>query len=306
MVAIVTKRIKGNEYLYLVTSIRKGEKVIQKTIKYIGKKRPISKSEFECMKYSYENRDWILSDMEDFLSYTDHSLLLETSKKVKEYKKHIHKYSDDILEKEFLSTFIASTNAIEGSTLTKEQTYNYLFEDIVPAGRSKKELYMAENILTAWNYCKDNCSRFPNQNDLKILHSMVNKGIESEKTLGKYKPIQNYVGDIYTTSFLFTDKKIEQLLRWIRKAKRKMNEFEIIFQSHAQFEIIHPFLDGNGRVGRLLINWLLIYYGLEPMIIRNTKRDQYISALLNAQRGKTEAICTFLRDEYLYLGKKFL
>ena len=60
MVSIVTKKIKGNNYLYLVDSIRKGEKVIQKTVKYIGVKRPILNEEFECMKLSYQDKDWVL------------------------------------------------------------------------------------------------------------------------------------------------------------------------------------------------------------------------------------------------------
>ena len=90
----------------------------------------------------------------------------------------------------------------------------------------------------------------------------MNRRIESEKTLGVYKPVQNYVGDVYTTSYLFVDERMKRLLRWMRAAFRKIDDFEVTFQSHEQFEIIHPFVDGNGRVGRLLLNWLLMYRGL--------------------------------------------
>ena len=69
MVSIVTKKIKGREYLYLVASERKGDRVIQKTISYIGKKRPLLKEEFESMKLSYERKDWVLVQTEDTLSF---------------------------------------------------------------------------------------------------------------------------------------------------------------------------------------------------------------------------------------------
>ncbi len=69
MVSIVTKKIKGKEYLYLIVSERKGDRVIQKTISYIGKKRPLLKEEFESMKLSYERKDWVLVQTEDTLSF---------------------------------------------------------------------------------------------------------------------------------------------------------------------------------------------------------------------------------------------
>jgi len=85
MVSIVTKKIKENEYLYLVDSIRKKNKVIQKTIKYIGKKRPILKEEFECMKLSYKNEDWVLNESKDELSYNDHEEMKKASNSYKKY-----------------------------------------------------------------------------------------------------------------------------------------------------------------------------------------------------------------------------
>jgi len=298
MVSIITKKIKGNEYLYLVTSIRKKDKVIQKTVKYIGKKRPISKHEFKCMEISYKNKDWIL-DSKDELSYQDHAKLKKASY---DHSTHLSKLDNVSKEKErerFLASFISNSNAIEGSTLTSQDTFNYLFKDITPKGYKKKELYMADNLLRAWRYVEENYKRFPNHMDLKVLHKLVNRDIETEETLGKYKKVQNYIGDVYTSSFLFVDEKMNKLLSWIRKAYKNMDDFEVAFQSHAQFEIIHPFIDGNGRVGRLLLNWLLLHKKLSLLAIHVERRADYISALNNARKGKVEAICRFCLQEYL-------
>jgi len=299
MVSIVSKNISGKQYMYLVESVRKGDKVIQKTIKYIGKKRPIREEEFDCMKLSYENKDWVLKEFIDTLSYQDYNKMREASKK---YKNHISSLDSISREKEreiFLSKLIANTNAIEGSTMTQEETFRYLFEDKTPKGHSRKEIHMAENLLKALNYVEQNFKRFPNKIDILELHKIVNYDIEDDFTLRGYKQVQNYVGGMYTSSYLFVEEKMSLLFRWIKKAYRNIDDFEVAFQSHAQFEIIHPFVDGNGRVGRLLLNWLLMYKGLSPLIIRNTLREDYISALNVARIGELSKISKFCFIEYM-------
>ena len=299
MVSVVTKKIKGNEYLYLVDSIRKKNKVIQKTIKYIGRKRPIPKEEFECMKISYEGSDWVLREFKDELSYQDHERMKKQSDLYKKYIEGLDKISQEKEKEKFLSIFISNSNAIEGSTMSIKDTFNYLFNDIVPTGHTKRELYMASNMINAWNYLEKNQKKFPGKNDLFKLHEFVNKDIESDETLGKYKKSQNYIGDVYTTSYLFTEERMNSLILWIKKSFRKINDFEVAFQSHAQFEIIHPFIDGNGRVGRLFLNWLLMYKGINPLAVHSSKRGNYISALNTVRRGKIRAICKFFFEEYI-------
>jgi Fic family protein len=303
MVSIVTKRIKGIEYLYLAESIRKGKRVIQKTLKYIGKKRPVRKEELECMKLSYYGKDWILNDSADQLSYQDHEKMKNASEEYKQYVHSLDPVSRQQEKERFLSIFISNSNAIEGSTLTAKDTFNFLFNDITPKGKTKKELHMATNLLNAWNYLEQNYKKIPTSKDLFNLHFLVNKNIEGEETLGRYKQVQNYVGSVLTSSYLFVPEKMQKLLRWIKTAYKKIDDFEVAFQSHAQFEIIHPFIDGNGRVGRILLNWLLMHQGISPLAISARKRADYISALENSRRGKIEAMCKFCLREYLEMHR---
>ncbi len=303
MVYILTKKINQKEYLYLVDSIRKQEKVIQKTIKYIGPKRLIREEELECMRRSYQNQDWILTEYVDQLSYRHHADMKHASTQWKHYLHTLDPVSKQKERERFLSQFIAHSNAIEGSTLTIKDTFNYLFQDISPPGKNKKELSMASNMLHAWQYLEKNHTQLPTKTHLQRLHALVNKDIEADKTIGTYKKVQNYIGDIYTSSFLFVPEKMNQLLKWIKKAQTELNDFEIAFQSHAQFEIIHPFVDGNGRVGRLLLNWLLLHKKLMPLAIPVHKRHEYITALENTRRGKKEAICLFCYNEYIHQYK---
>ncbi len=299
MAFIVTKKIKNKEYLYLVESIREKNTIIKKTVKYIGKKRPIPEEELACMNYSYDKKDWVLDKFEDTLSYQHHVLLKKASDNQKEYLTLLDSMSKEKQKEKFLSVFISNSNSIEGSTLSVRETHNYLFNDILPEGKSKKELFMADNLLKAWNYVEKNHERFPTEDDLKKLHALININIEDDSTLGKYKSVQNYIGDVLTTSYLFTDERMSELINWIKLGFKKMDDFEVIFQSHAQFEIIHPFVDGNGRVGRLLMNWLLLYKKLSPIAIPSKKRLKYISALENSRRGKIEAVVKFCSEVYL-------
>ena len=114
MVSITIKKIKGKEYLYLVESIRKGDKVTQKTVKYIGRKRPVLNEELECMKLSYYNNDWILTEFRDELPYTEHHKMKVASGNYKRYMNSLDKMSREKEKQKFLSNFIASSNAIEG------------------------------------------------------------------------------------------------------------------------------------------------------------------------------------------------
>lgn len=299
MVSIITKQIKGNEYLYLVESIKKNGKSTKKTIKYIGKKRPIPKVEIECMKYSHSKKDWILNDSINFLSYQDHVKMKKASDNQKKYLDSLDKISKEKEKEKFLSIFISNSNAIEGSTLSVKDTFNYLFNDILPLGKSKKELHMADNLLKAWNYLEENVKRMPTEIDLKTLHKFINQGIEEDSTLENYKKLQNYIGGVLTSSYLFVEERMKQLMKWIKQSFKHVDDFEVAFQSHSQFETIHPFVDGNGRVGRLLINWLLINKGLSPIAIPFNERVNYINALENSRRGKIEAIVKFCFNVYI-------
>jgi Fic family protein len=299
MVSIITKKIKGNEYLYLVHSIRNKDKIIKKNIKYIGKKRPIQKEEFDCMVYSYNNEDWVLNNFQNYLSYQGHNKMKKASDSYKIFFNSLDKVSKEKEREKFLSIFISNSNSIEGSTMTVKDTFNYLFKEVIPEKINKKEIYMADNLFKAWLYVESNYKRLPTKKDLFKLHALVNKNIEEEFTLGKYKIVQNYIGDTITTSHLFVDEKMNKLFDWIKKAYKEVDDFEIAFQSHAQFEIIHPFIDGNGRIGRLLINWLLMYKKLSPLAILENERNAYINSLENSRKGKVEAIVKFCFKTYI-------
>jgi Fic family protein len=99
---------------------------------------------------------------------------------------------------------------------------------------------------------------------------------------------------------------MSQLLAWWSEARRgAVNPFEFSVLFHQKFEHIHPFEDGNGRTGRILLNWMLAQYGYWRILIKNSKRTAYFSALDKADDGRSTKLMRFMMKEYRKTIEKY-
>jgi Fic family protein len=121
-----------------------------------------------------------------------------------------------------------------------------------------------------------------------------------------YKRIPNYVigRKVETTLPEDVEKEMNDLIDWVKKEK-SMHPIQKAALLHGRFEKIHPFDDGNGRVGRFLINVLLINEGYAPLIIRKSQRIAYMKALEDFDNGYTKNLERFLLDKYKNTFKNF-
>tara|TARA_Y100000310_G_C20474908_1_gene711922 strand:- start:457 stop:789 length:333 start_codon:yes stop_codon:yes gene_type:complete len=87
------------------------------------------------------------------------------------------------------------------------------------------------------------------------------------------------------------------LLDWYEENKNKIYPLRLATEFHARFEAIHPFEDGNGRTGRVLLNAILLGYGYPPLIIRKTARVAYFSSLEAFDKGHKAKLEKFLLDK---------
>ena len=115
------------------------------------------------------------------------------------------------------------------------------------------------------------------ENILKI-HAIIVK--DTQISLG-FKKIPNYLlmRNVKTTPPEYVKSEIQKLISWYDKNKLKTHPLKLISYFHATFERIHPFDDGNGRVGRILINIILLDLGYFPIIIRKAGKLSYFNAL---------------------------
>ena len=188
------------------------------------------------------------------------------------------------LESNLKTNFIYNSNAIEGSTLTLKETDIILQYGVTVKGKSLKEHEEVKGQEYALNFLKEviKTNESLSLRLIREFHALVlNDDIENR---GKFKESNNEIlgAGFETTPYYLVEEKLTELIE-----KFNSNENNDLIMKvacfHADFEKIHPFIDGNGRTGRLLLNLELMKNGYPITVIRNEDRDEYYTALETAQ-----------------------
>ena len=187
------------------------------------------------------------------------------------------------LESNLKTNFIYNSNAIEGNTLTLKETDIILQYGVTVKGKSLKEHEEVKGQEYAINFLKEIIKRNEplSLSLIREFHSLVlNDDIENR---GKFKQSNNEIlgAGFETTPYYLVEEELTEL---IEKYNNKVNNLVTkVSHFHADFEKIHPFIDGNGRTGRLLLNLELMKNGYPITVIRNEEREEYYTALETAQ-----------------------
>ena len=204
--------------------------------------------------------------------------------------------------------FTYNTNHIEGSTLTEEQT-RYIFETNTILLEDKtitnvNDIIETTNHFRLIDYTIDIAKEPLTEKIIKELHKILKTGItDSNKewfNVGEYKKLPNTVGEIKTTSPKDVEKHMQKLLEWYNNLE-KITIKEII-EFHAKFEKIHPFQDGNGRIGRLIAFKECLKNNIIPFIILDKDKLYYYRGLnqyqTNKEKGYLIDTCLNAQDQY--------
>lgn len=280
----VIKREKSKKnYYYLQHSFRKDGKVITKEL-YLGKEIPPN-----------------IDEIKSKLMHEPHKALAIKLEKIREkFQKEWKKTPLSAKEKdlhEIAIAFTYNTNALEGSTITLEDA-RLILEDKFAPNKPLRDIRETESHAATF------------------LQMLKMKEKISEKLLLKWhkevftetKPdiagtFRNYpvrVGPYLAPDWQNVENLIKQLVSFINESN--LNSVELAARAHYTFEKIHPFGDGNGRVGRLLMNYILWESGYPMLIIEYSKRKSYYKAL---QRPEEGFVNYFLR-RYLSIHKRLL
>ncbi|MDE1855896.1 MAG: Fic family protein [Candidatus Micrarchaeota archaeon] len=208
----------------------------------------------------------------------------------------------------FVEVFTYDTNAIEGSTVTKGEVKNILENNKWP-DKSKDEIAETTGVAEAVAYIRK--TRDHLSTDLiKKLHWIIFKN--SKQFAGKIRArgvevaVVSTSGDIIHrgTKSTLVASHLSELIRWDKKSSKKYPPLVLAAVVHNQFEVIHPFQDGNGRVGRLILNNILLKYGLPPVNIELKNRKAYYDALrIYGANGNLRPILELILKEYKSLKK---
>lgn len=202
-----------------------------------------------------------------------------------------------------------NSNHIEGSRLTHDQT-RYIFETNtigIDSGAVKvDDIVETANHFRCIDLIIENAKKPISETFIKELHRTLKGGTTDARqdwfAVGDYKKLPNTVGDMYTAQPEEVADKMKALLYEYNAKKEK--DFDDLLDFHYQFECIHPFQDGNGRVGRLLLFKDCLKYNIVPFIIDEELKLFYYRGLKEwtNERGYLRDTCLMAQDKFkLYL-----
>jgi Fic family protein len=263
----VIKRSKGTgEYFYLQHSYRKQGKVVTKEV-YLGKVVP-------------EN----IEEIKAKLAHESHEALAEKLEKIRDnFQKEWRKTPQAAREKELQEIAIAftyNTNAIEGSTITQEEVRLILDDKVAPTKPLRDIRETESHAATFLQMLK------MDENLSKILllrwHESIFKDTKPD-IAGKFRDYAVRVGPHVAPDWRKVDMLLEQLVVFANTSR--LNPVEVAARAHYMFEKVHPFGDGNGRIGRLLMNFVLWRNGYPMLVVEYKKRQSYYKALNRTEEG---------------------
>ncbi len=277
MVSIREVGKNGKRYYYLEHSFRINGKVVKKE-KYIGDRIPadIDRLKREFLNEVYNEKWYGLLDG------------IRTA-----YKKDMDSATRSEKEKEtegFMIKFTYDTQKIEGSTLNLKETANLLQHGITPSNRPFRDVKETEAHSEIF-YSMLNCKK-----DLSlqlVLEWHYNLFKDTKKDIaGKTRTRQVGIsGSKFIPPPPFEIRALlEDFFSWYNKNKKKIHPVELAALAHLKFVTIHPFIDGNGRLSRLIMNFVLDRLGYPMLNVQYKNRNGYYNALERAQVKKSDSV----------------
>ena len=201
-----------------------------------------------------------------------------------------------------------ASNALEGNTLNLAETKVVLEDGLTIGGKPLKDHYETVGHAKAFDKIFELASNATiTENDIKLLHKLFYEKIDSEKA-GKYRTSQVIItgSDVELPKPDELNQKMQEFIMQLPTLKEKLHPVEYAAMVHIIFVNIHPFLDGNGRVARLLMNLALLQNGYNIVVIPPVVRADYILALQETNKGNNKNFINFISEMVLESQKEYL
>ncbi|MAG02142.1 hypothetical protein CMI42_02290 [Candidatus Pacearchaeota archaeon] len=299
---VFTRKVKskGKDYWILVHSIRIGKKVTQKT-KYIGKSLPPKKRldhlKKEFLKEIEKGKSIFLSDKDI------ETIENKKNNYIKEFRRLSNIEKKERLE-EFIIRFTYDSSKLSGVDITLRQTSLILREGIIPKGFKKlktaKEIENHKDGMIAITKYKGTL----NVGFIKKIHKILLSGID-ESIAGKLRSELKRDVKIAGTPYIppkwnQIDNELKDLFGWYKVGNRKLHPLELAALIHLRLISIQPFVDGNSRLSRLLMNWILWKKNYPLIDIPIEDIEEYYSNLDKYQIEKKEKpFVQYIKKMYL-------
>ena len=213
--------------------------------------------------------------------------------------------------------FAYNTNHIEGSTITPDETESIYETGTILTSEDKviviKDITETKNHFTLFKYMLDTINEPLSEDMIKKYHFILKNGTVDDSdrkwfNVGEYKKLKNFVGNIETSLPSDVPLDMKNLISWYNDIKNKT--ILDIIDFHVRFEKIHPFQDGNGRVGRMIMFRECLYNNIVPFYIEDRNKSFYIRGLKEYQNNNEKNYlidtCLNSQDNYEKMAIYFL
>lgn len=304
MVYLYAKKRGEHTYYYLRASAKKDGKLITQDIAYLGTDPEQLQARLDQLPATYKQQiRKSYKTLKRFIQ-TNHYLQLAQEEKRRQdpyledeqapleacklhwdriFKQLAPETQAEQLE-HFIIGFAQGTTALEGNTITLQQAEKLLMQGRTPKNKTLREIHDLQNTKKLF----ERIYREPvaiTHESIQQAHQALLAGIDN-RTGYRTQDIHVYKSHFDPTPAPYVKTDMDLLLDWLASADLHRFVKAIIF--HHKFEKIHPFMDGNGRTGRLLANNLLLQAGYPPLLITPKHRERYLTALGKADKSSLD------------------
>ena len=193
---------------------------------------------------------------------------------------------DNLTKNEIFKTYIIefayNTASIEGNTINLEEARNLLNEGITPKDKTLREVYDLQNTEKVFFEILNSKSNIKLNNDLIIgMHDKLLENIDERKGY-RTNDIRVIKSNFDATPGKYVKTDMDLLLKWYEENNDKLHPLVLAIIFHHKFEKVHPFMDGNGRTGRMIMNFILLNNNLPPTVIHKKTRKNYLEVMREA------------------------
>jgi len=307
MVYLYRKRIGKKEYYYLRASVKKGGKLVTKDVAYLGNDPARIRERLDTLPQQY--RKEIRRAYHTLQKFIEANRYLEKARSLK-LKKDPYLAQEQLIRVEacklhwvrgvetldqttkaetlrnFAVEFAFNTTAIEGNTITLQEARKLLLEERTPKERTLREVYDVQNTERVFTQLFADRPPITHQR-IQEIHRELMRNID-RRTGYRTQDVRVFKARFHSTPAPYVKTDMDLLLTWLKK--QKLHPLVLATTFHHKFEKIHPFMDGNGRTGRMLANLILIRNNYPPLIYRKKHRRRYLAALAKADTSDLEVL----------------
>ena len=298
MIRIEQKKIKNKHFYYLTERFNTGDG-FKKIQVYLGKNVPKDLlSYYDELK---KKEKTLLSEYQPKVINIDNDVIKHALYRLENYRldwKYLIAQKTElqkrIIFRDFAIRFTFESNSIEGSKLTEDEVLKIIKKEYVKKILPQKEVQEVYNSINAIGFIQSGNFKLT-QKHIKELYLIITENLDYEQTFKKQK---NSVNNKNTVEPEDVKSELKNAISWYKENKKKGNPFMNAIMFHNKFEHIHPFLDGNGRTGRMILIWMLMQTGYDVLLYKKKNMRKYFTALDHGDEERYQKIITYSVDVY--------